>query len=114
MKNVLHYQILVSTIHGEIPKHHRETVNLKSQLQYGIKIELSDGSYSVSGIQDYFEYIIKKHETVTDNLSMKVYFNKTENRITFKIKTRYYFELLTPETMKMLGSTENKTTEVKW
>ena len=33
--------------------------------------ELPDGSYSVSDIQDYPEYIIKKHETVTDNPSIR-------------------------------------------
>ena len=50
-------------------------------------VELPDGSYSVSEIYNYFEYILKKHETVTDNPSMKINVNKTENRITFKIKT---------------------------
>ena len=37
-----------------------------------------------------------------------IYVNKIENRITFKIKTGYYIELLTPETMKLLGSTKRK------
>ena len=37
-----------------------------------------------------------------------IYVNKTENRITFEIETWYYFELLTPETMKLLGSTKSK------
>ena len=59
-------------------------------------------------IQDYFEYFIKKHETVTDNPPIRIYVNKIENRITFKIKTGYYLELLAPETMKLLGSTENQ------
>ena len=36
-----------------------------------------------------------------------------ENRITFKIKNGYSLELLTPETMKLLGSTENKITKDK-
>ena len=40
-----------------------------------------------------------------------IYVNKIENRITFKIKTGYYLELLTPETMKLLGSTESKITK---
>ena len=39
--------------------------------------------------------------------------NKTENVIKFKIKTGYYLELLTPEIMKLLGSTENKITRDK-
>ena len=42
-----------------------------------------------------------------------MYINKIENRITFKIKTVYYLELLTPETMKLLGSTKSKTTKSK-
>ena len=67
----------------------------------------NDGSYSVSDIQRYFEYIIKNHEAVTDNTSIMTYISKIENRITFKIKTGYYLELLTPETMKLLGSTKN-------
>ena len=51
------------------------------------EFELPDGSCSVSVIQDYFQCIIKKHETVTDNLSMMIYVNKMENRIMFKTKT---------------------------
>ena len=72
------------------------------------EFELPDGSYSISDIQDYFEYILKKHSESLDNPSVRIYINKTENRITFKIKSGYYLELLTPETMKLLGSTENK------
>ena len=69
------------------------------------KFELPDGSYSVSDIQYYFEYILKTHGENTDNLSRRMYANKIENRITFKIKTLYHLELLTPETIKFLGST---------
>ena len=54
---------------------------------------------------------LKKDETVTDNPSIRIYVNKIENRITFKIKTGYYLELLTPETMKLLGSTKSKITK---
>ena len=50
------------------------------------EFELPDGSYSVSNIQDYFEYILKKHGENIDNPSVKIYVNKIENRITFKIK----------------------------
>ena len=39
-----------------------------------------------------------------------MYINKRENRVTFQIETGYYLELLTPETMKLLGSTKNKIT----
>ena len=69
------------------------------------EFELPDRSYSVSDIQDYFEYILRKHNENIDYPSIKIYVNKTEIRITFKIKTGYYFELLTPKTMKLLGST---------
>ena len=48
---------------------------------------LPDGSYSVPDIQEYFEYIIEKHETVTENSSIRVYVNGIENGITFKIET---------------------------
>ena len=63
--------------------------------------------------QDYFEYILKKHGKNTDNPSVRTYVNKIENRITFKIKNGYSIELLTPETMKLIGSTENKITKNK-
>ena len=72
------------------------------------EFELTDGSYSASYIHDYFEYILKKYETTTDNPSIMINVNKTENRITVKIKTGYYLELLTPETMKLLQSTQSK------
>ena len=39
--------------------------------------------------------------------------NKIENRVTFKIKNRYSLELLTPETIKLLGSTKKKITKDK-
>ena len=68
--------------------------------------DLPDGSCSISDIQDYFEFIINKHETSTDNLPAKIYPNKIKNRIVFKIKSGYKLELLTPETMKLLGSTK--------
>ena len=74
---------------------------------------MPDGSYSVSNVQDYFEYIFKKHGENIDKPSVKIYVNKVENRITFKIKNWYSLELLTPETMKLLRSTENKTTKDK-
>ena len=66
------------------------------------EFELPDGSYSTSDIQHYFEYIIKKHSGSVDNPSIKIYVNKIENRVTFKIKNGYYLELLTPETMNYL------------
>ena len=76
------------------------------------KFELPDGLYSVSDIQDYFEYILKKHGDI-DKPSVQIYVNKMENRVTFKIKNGYSFELLTPEPMKLLGSTKNKISKDK-
>ena len=69
--------------------------------------DLPDGSYTIDDIQGYFEFIIKKHETLTDNSPIKIYPNKIKNRIIFKIKNGYKLELLTPETMKLLESTKN-------
>ena len=59
--------------------------------------DLPDGSYSVSDMQDYFEIIIKKHETLTENPPVQIYVNRIKNKIVFKIKTGYKLELLTPE-----------------
>ena len=72
------------------------------------KFEVPHGLYSISDIQDYFEYILKKHGENIDNTSIRIYVNKIENRISFKIKTGYYLELLTSETMKLVGSNENE------
>ena len=66
--------------------------------------DLPDGSYSISGIQDYFEFIMKKHETLTGNPPVQTYPNKIKKRIVFKIKTGYKLELLTSEAMKLLRS----------
>ena len=77
------------------------------------KFELPNGSYSVSDIQDYFEYILKKQEENTHKPSVHIYVNKIKNRVTFKIKDGYSLELLTPETMKLIGSTQNEITKDK-
>ena len=77
------------------------------------EFDLPDGSYSVSDIQDHFEYILKKHSERVDNPSIRMYINRIENRITFKTKNGYYLEILTPETIKLLGSTESKITKDK-
>ena len=69
--------------------------------------------YSVSDIQDYLEYILEKYGEDDDEPSVQLYVNKIENGITFKIKNGYSLELLTPETIKLLGSTENEITKDK-
>ena len=68
--------------------------------------QLTDGSYSVSHNQDYFDYIIKKYKTITNNPLIMLYAKKIEKTITFKIKTGYYIELVTTGKMKLLGSTK--------
>ena len=67
---------------------------------------MPDGSSSIADIQDYFEFIIKKYETLVENFLVQIYYNKIKNRIVFKVKTGYKLELLSPETMKLLGSTK--------
>ena len=66
--------------------------------------DVPDGSYSIAALQNYFEYIIKKHETITDVSPVLVYVNEINNRIVFKIKSGYKLELLSKETMKLLKS----------
>ena len=53
-----------------------------------------DGSYNIPEIQDYFEYIIKKHETIAKTAPILIDANNVVNRIVFKIKTGYKLELL--------------------
>ena len=58
------------------------------------EFNLPDGSYSISDIQGFFEFIIKKYET--ENPPIQIHPNKTKNRVVFKIKTGYKLELLSP------------------
>ena len=74
---------------------------------------LPDGSSSISDIQDYFEFIIKKQETLAENPPIQIYPNKVKNRISLKIKTGYKLELLSPETMKLIGSTKKMLIKIK-
>ena len=70
------------------------------------EFNLPDGSYNIEQIQEYFKYIIEKHETTADTPPVQIYVNKIKNRIVFKIKTGYKLELLTEETMQLLGSSK--------
>ena len=84
---MLLYQILACTTHGKIEK---TMTNIKfkiSALAWNEKFDLPDRSYSVSDIQNYFEYIFKKHEEKTSTPSVTIYVNRIEKRIIFKIKT---------------------------
>ena len=69
--------------------------------------DLTDGSCNISEIQDYIEYIIKKHEIIGENAPILIHANTVNNRIVFKIKSGYKLELLSKETMKLLGSTKD-------
>ena len=69
--------------------------------------DLPDGSYNISEIQNYIQYIIKKHEAIVENAPILIYTNTINNRIVFKINSRYKLELLSKETMKLLGSTKD-------
>ena len=94
---------------------YRNSNNCKmSRTTWKEEFELPNGSYSTSDIQDYFEHIIKRHETITEKPPAKIYVKWTQNRVTFKIKCGYYLELLTPKNMKLLESTEEKLTNGKY
>ena len=60
-------------------------------------MQLDGRLYSISDMQDYFEYIIRKHETIADNPPVQIYVNKIKNKLVFKI---------TEEAMKLLGSSK--------
>ena len=66
------------------------------------EFELADCSYSVSDIQDYIEYIIKKHEPLAIIPPIHFYINRINNRLVSKIKDGHKLDLQTPETMKII------------
>ena len=65
---------------------------------------MPDGFFSVSDIQDYIEYIIKKRGTLTTIPPIDIYINRINNGLVFKIKGGYKLEWQTPETLKLVGS----------
>ena len=69
--------------------------------------DLLYGLYNIPAIQNFIKYVIKKLETIADTAPILIYANKTSNRIVFKIKSVYKLELLSKETMKLLGNTSN-------
>ena len=106
--NMLLYQNLAFSIHKKIWKNHtwkKKTKFKISDATWNEEFELTDGLYSVSKQ--------KKHEAVAENPLIKIYVNKTENKIMIKIETGYFLELLSPETIKLLGSTKIKITNDK-
>ena len=74
---------------------------LKNQMTL---IKLPDNSYSVSDIQDFIEYIIKTHKMLPTNPLIRIYLNRINNRLVFKINGGYQLELQTPETMNLFSS----------
>ena len=90
--------------------------NIKSSYnnnKFKISAPTWNDEFELSDIQDYFKYILKKHGGNTNKPSVQIYVNKIENRILFTINDGYSTERLTPETMKLLGSTENKISKNK-
>ena len=75
-----------------------------SALTWNHNFDLPDGSYLISDINDCFEFVIKKHETLTENPPLQIYTDRIKIRIVFKIKTGYKLESLSSEAMKLLGS----------
>ena len=69
------------------------------------EFDLPDGSYSVSEIHDYTEFIVKKHEILTTIPPIHLYINGINNRLVFKLKDGYKPELQMPETVKLFSST---------
>ena len=69
---------------------------------WNYEFDLSGGYYFIADIQDYFEFIIKKHESLTENAPVQIYLNKIKKRIVFKLKTGSKLELLSSETMNLL------------
>ena len=61
----------------------------------------------MSDIQDYIQYIIRKHETLSTDPPINIYINRINNRLVFRIKDEYKSELDAPETVKLFGSTKN-------
>ena len=105
MKKVLLYQILVFIAHG------KTAWNISSNMKWYVWITWWI-IFCIRYSRLFWVYF-KKHGENVDNLLLRIHVNKIENRITFKIKTGYYHELLTPETVKLLGSTENEITKDK-
>ena len=107
--NKLLYQTSAFTLHVKTLKKHTKLAKCRiSAPTWNEEFELRDASNSISDIQDYSSYILKKHGENIDYLLIRIYANNMEKKITFKLKAGYYLEVLTPEMIKLLGSTKNK------
>ena len=74
---MLSHQILAPTWKN-IKKSYKNKFKISASI-WKDKLKLIDGLHSVPNISDYFQQIIKKHETETDNTAVKRYANKIEN-----------------------------------
>ena len=80
------------------------------------KFDFPHGSYSIADIQDCFEFIIKKYETLAENSPVQIYPNKIKSRIVFEVKTGYKLELLiniAPHSLIMLRTTNTEFSSIK-
>ena len=73
------------------------------------EFELPEGSYNVSDINEYFQFIVKKH-TKDHDKDIEIYANKVKNRVAFKLGAGVSLEFMSPETQKFLGFSVNKVT----
>ena len=96
-----------------IKKSYKNNKSKMSAPTWNEKFELPDGSYFISDNEDYSQCILKIHWEKIVNPSIKIYINKIESRVTLKIKTGYNLDILTPETMKLLGGTKSKIIRLK-
>ena len=108
------YEILAFTIHEKILKSYTKIINLKYQLLHGItSLNYLMGHILCQLYKITLNISLKNHEEKTDNPSIKMFVIKMVNIIMFKIKTGYYVQLLTLETIKLLGNTKSKITKDK-
>ena len=96
-----------------IRKHYKNSKRKIIAPTWNDEFKLPDGSYSVSDIQDYIEYIIKKHERSTAIPPVDVYINIINNRLVCKIKDGYKLELQMLGTVKLFGSTKKLIHKIK-
>ena len=97
----------------EYKKSHTKIINSKYQEEFKLKNLKYQVDLTLSDIQDCFEYIIKNREILSDKSPVQIYVYKIQGSITFKIKTRCYSDVLTLESIKLLGSTERRITKDK-
>ena len=84
-----------------------------SPLSWNDEFDLPDGTFSIADIQDYIEFIIKNIGLQLKILLYKFYSKKIKNKILFKVKTGYKLELLSSETMKLLGCVKRMLIKIK-